>query len=128
MQVKEGVSDKLIKQALDNNGNGSSRNTAYFGEEEAYADWNYTYNPVRKYIITSPTQGNNYTAEFKIVVNPDGVTMHNGEDFEVVDTLKKSSVHYDSVTVKIDDEIQADYETTLGEDDDGNDTLTWTVS
>ena len=127
MRVREGVSDELIKQALDNNGNGSSRNTAYFGEEEAYADWNYTYNPVGKSIITYPNQGNNYTAEFKIVVNPDGVTMNNGEKFEVVDTLKNLQYIYDSVAVKIGDDIHADYETTLGEDDDGNDTLTWIV-
>ena len=127
LRVREGVSDELIKQALDNNGNGSSRNTAYFGEEEAYADWNYTYNPVGKSIITYPNQGNNYTAEFKIVVNPDGVTMNNGEKFEVVDTLKNLQYIYDSVAVKIGDDIHADYETTLGEDDDGNDTLTWIV-
>ena len=68
------------------------KNTAVWDKLKADAENNaYTLTPVSKERTESPSEANNNTATFEIVVNPDKLKLNNGDPITVTDQLKITS-------------------------------------
>ena len=101
-KLKDGVDPETL--AVDNGGKYELINTVKWGDHESEFKFTYTYDALKKELMTKATAKDHY-ATYKITFNPQRATLNNGQTIPMTDTLNPNlSIDHSSIKITTDPE------------------------